>query len=103
DGRPGPRPSFEERVALIRRHWELLLEQDDEARAAVRFRRAAMYYGRPLGCGKRYRQRVTAVSARADVEALLEDLLARRLQVRRFADLAEQERVPVPSGPIGHW
>lgn len=103
EGRPAPLVRFEDRVALIRRHWELLVEQDGEARAAIRFRKAGVWYGPALKASREYRRRVGTAASRADVEALLEDLAAGRLRARSRDGKDPAPRVPVPSGPISQW
>jgi len=104
DGRPEPpAPSFEERVALIRRHYALLLAEDGEARGTVRFRRAAVWYGPALRASREYRRRVTSVLTPACVERLLEDVLAGKLRARSHDGKHGEPRVPVPAGPVDRW
>ncbi len=103
-GRPGPEPSFEDRVALVRRHFALLVEQDGEARAPIRFRRAGVWYGPALRASREYRRRISNVATTADVERLLEDLAAGRLRARSHdGGRASAPRVPVPAGPVDRW
>lgn len=96
-----PGPSFEERLALARRHYECLVELDGERRATLRFRRAGVWYGPALGATKEYRRRVSAVASRAEVHAIFDALEAG--EMRRRDGAREEMRVPVPSGPIDVW
>jgi nifR3 family TIM-barrel protein len=103
-----PGPSFAERLALARRHFELLFELDGEHRACVRFRRAGVWYGPALGATKEYRRRVGLVRSRAEVEAIFAELEAGGMRRRRRDGALDERagddvRVPVPSGPIDIW
>src|SRR5207248_507508 len=99
DGTPPPRPGIDERLALIRRHYELVIEQDGERRATLRFRRAGVWYGPALRLSKEYRRRVSIVATRADVERLLDDVASGALRQRLRPGAGGEPRVPVPAGP----
>jgi tRNA-dihydrouridine synthase B len=100
-------PSFEERLALVRRHYDLLEEMDGERRAVLRFRRAGVWYGPALAATKEYRRRVSTVSSRAEVHAILDALAAGKMRRRRrdgsIEAAGEALTVPVPSGPVDRW
>jgi len=102
-GVPAPVIGFQERVAFIERHFALLLEQDGEKRAAIRFRKAGVWYGSAIRASREYRRRVGTASTAADVASIIEDLLAGKLQARRREGQDDEPRVPVPMGPISHW
>ncbi len=108
-GRPAPEPKFEERLALVRRHYELLCALDGEPRATVRFRRAGVWYGPALGATKEYRRRMGLVRSPAEVHAILDAVASGELRRRHRdgsiddAPRPDELRVPVPSGPIDVW
>jgi nifR3 family TIM-barrel protein len=103
DGTPAPRPGIDERLALIRRHYDLLVDQDGEHRATIRFRCAGVWYGPALRLSKEYRRRVSVVATRADVEHILDDVASGKLRQRLRPGAGGQPRVPVPAGPVDRW
>jgi nifR3 family TIM-barrel protein len=107
-GKPALEPSFEARLALVRRHFDLLADLDGEPRAVVRFRRAGVWYGPALGAKKEYRRRMGLVRSRAEVYEVLDRVASGELRSRNRdgsfeAARADDFRVPVPSGPVDLW
>ncbi len=70
-----PEPSFAERVAVMRRHFERYVEFYGEAQGSVLFRKVAPWYARRFGPAKVFKQRIITIASRADFEAALEEYL----------------------------
>jgi nifR3 family TIM-barrel protein len=117
-----PEPTFEQRVAVMTRHLDRMIEVFGEAHGCRMFRKVAPWYARRLGPARFFNQRAVQVSTRAEFLRLLADYRAWRepfldengeLQPRfRPSPLAtsfssepqEMPRdVPVPKGPVERW
>jgi len=111
-------------LEVMRRHFERYCEFYGEAKGARFFRKMAPWYARRFGPAKQFRQRIVAITSRADFEAVLADYRKWRakfcdergdlLPKYRAAPLAVSfrrgpgeavrgEAVPVPKGPIETW
>jgi nifR3 family TIM-barrel protein len=117
-----PEPIFDERLAVMRKHFERYCEFYGEERGAVFFRKVAPWYARRFGPAKRFRQGVVKISSREDFEGVLRDYLPWRA---RFCDengelpakyapaplassfMEEGEcapaAIPFPKGPVDRW
>ncbi len=120
-----PEASFEERVRVLRRHFERYLEFYGEEHGARLFRRVAPWYARRFGPSKPFKQAILGIRSAADFERALTDYIAWRA---RFCDEAGQllpkfqpdpmiasfmrdpddpvfsrEAIPVPKGPVENW
>jgi nifR3 family TIM-barrel protein len=118
-----PEPPFDERMRVMCRHLDLMIDVFGEALACRMFRKVAPRYSRGFGPAKLFNRRVVQVSTRAEFQAVLEEFLEWRGQfldglgrlkpryqpaplVASFmADLgAEQaDQIPVPKGPVETW
>jgi len=125
NGESGPEPSFDERIRVLRRHFDLMLEVFGENRGCLMFRKIAPWYAKRFGPAKPFNKRVVQISSRADFEAVLSDYLEWREQfldgngelrpnyrpgpmTASFMDeeLPEHVRrgaIPVPKGPVEVW
>jgi tRNA-dihydrouridine synthase len=118
-----PEPTFEERVRVMCRHLDLMIEVFGEAHGCRMFRKVAPWYGRRFGPVNEFNKHVVLVSTRAEFL----DVLARyRCWREPFLDpdgelkprfrpppmtasfmqapgAAPQRHIPVPKGPVEVW
>jgi nifR3 family TIM-barrel protein len=121
-GEQMPEPAFEERVRVMCRHLDLMIEVFGEEPGCRMFRKAAMWYAKRLGPAVEFRRRVAALGSRADFDAVLSAYRAWRAQfcdeggnlkpkfrppelVASFMRGAGNapDVLPVPRGPIERW
>lgn len=119
-----PDPSFEERIRVMRRHFELMLEVFGEEHGCRMFRKVGPWYSKQFGPANVFNKGVVLISSRADFDQLLEKYISWRrqfldesgeLQVKfRPAPLASsfmedepavarRTAIPVPAGPVDLW
>ncbi len=122
-----PEPDFEERVRVMRRHLDRMVQVFGEERGCRQFRKAAVWYARRFGPAAEFKRRVALLSSRAEFEEILDGYRRWRAQFldeqgrlrARFqpaplsplggstAAVAEAEpepaAVPVPRGPVELW
>jgi len=118
-------PGFDERVGVMRRHLDLMVEVFGETRGCVMFRKIAPWYAKRFGPANEFKKRVAHLSHRAGFEEILADYRRWRaafldeegnLKPRyQPAPLASWFRsgeadepngsagVPVPKGPVEFW
>jgi nifR3 family TIM-barrel protein len=121
-----PEPGFEERVRVMRRHFERHCEFYGEAHGARLFRKVGPWYARGFGPSKLFKQRVIMISSRSDFEKALAEYLAWRapfcdvrgellpkyrpeparasfLDPDAGSDPSGRGSIPVPKGPVEVW
>lgn len=120
-----PDPKFLERVRVMRRHFDLMIEVFGEERGCLMFRKVAPWYAKRFGPVKMFNKRVVQISTRKDFELTLSDYLDWRDQfVDSDGELIERYRqspmvptfmqdgespetgrkhIPVPKGPVEIW
>ena len=118
-----PEPSFEERVRVMCRHFDLMIEVFGETLGCRMFRKVAPWYSKRFGPANEFNKRVVLVSTRADFYEVLENyrrwrqpfldengnLQARFQPVPMVAsfmqepDAAPASHIPVPKGPVEVW
>jgi nifR3 family TIM-barrel protein len=119
-------PGFEERIRVLRRHFERYCEFYGEARGARLFRKVAPWYAKRFGPAKPFKQRILSIESKADFEAALSEYLAWRsafcgpsgelLPKYRPAPMSPafadgeteapafaRDAIPVPRGPVETW
>jgi len=119
-------PAFEERIRVLRRHYELMVEIFGEERGSITFRKVAPWYAKRFGPVKPFNQAIVRISSKADFERVVEDYLEWRKQftdergellpryqlppmVASFMQEEDEHRqtqrkaIPVPKGPIDVW
>ena len=115
-------PSFEERVRVMRRHLELMVQVFGEEFGCRMFRKVAPWYSKRFGPANVFNKRVVQISSRAEFEKILEDYTAWREQFldeegelkpnyrpaplfSSFMEPASAQRaaIPVPKGPVEVW
>jgi nifR3 family TIM-barrel protein len=67
-----PEPGFEERMRVMCRHFELMIEIFGEVHGCRMFRKVGPWYARRLGPSHEFNRGVVRISSRADFDALLE-------------------------------
>lgn len=128
-GERPPEPPFDERIRLMRRHLDLMIEVFGEGRACLMFRKVAPWYARRFGPASVFNKRVVRISTRAEFEILVEEYLRWRAPfcddrgelLPRFRPpplspsflsaeddeahprAATRESLPVPAGPVEVW
>jgi nifR3 family TIM-barrel protein len=120
-----PEPSFAERVRVMCRHLDLMVEVFGEELGCRMFRKVAPWYAKRFGPCHEFNKRVVRISARAEFLDVLENYIRWRqqfldetgeLQPRfrpppmiasfmRESELAspQREQIPVPKGPVEVW
>lgn len=118
-----PEPSFAERVRVMCRHLDLMVEVFGEELGCRMFRKVAPWYAKRFGPANEFNKRVVHVSTRAEFLEVLANYQRWRQQflddrgelLPRFAppemvasfmrDPAStaREHIPVPKGPVEVW
>src|SRR5712691_2081883 len=116
-------PSFEERVRVMCRHLDLMVEVFGEPHGCRMFRKVAPWYAKRFGPANEFNKRVVLLSSKAEFHELLERYLRWRQQfldetgqlkpnrrpppmVASFMEQpasARREQIPVPKGPVEVW
>jgi nifR3 family TIM-barrel protein len=119
-------PRFEERVRIMSRHLDLMIEVFGEELGCVMFRKVAPWYARRFGPANGFNRRVVRISSRGDYDRAMEEYLGWRAQfcddrgelLPRFEPLplstapglqgksppaSTRSNVPVPAGPVEVW
>ena len=118
-----PEPAFAERVRVMRRHLDLMIEVFGEDLGCRMFRKVAPWYSKRFGPCHEFNKKVVLVSNRAGFEEILTNYIRWREQfldangelLPRFApapmiasfmrepDSVTREKIPVPCGPVEVW
>jgi tRNA-dihydrouridine synthase B len=118
-----PEPSFSERVRVMCRHLDLMIEVFGEEHGCRMFRKVAPWYAKRFGPVSAFNKRVVLMSTRAEFREILEQYSQWReqfldengeLQPRycpgpmvasfmREPAIATRESIPVPKGPVEVW
>lgn len=75
-----PEPSFAERVRVMSRHLDLMLEVFGEKQACLMFRKVGPWYAKRFGPANEFNKRVVRLNSRAEFHDLLENYLRWRAQ-----------------------
>ena len=124
-GKLPPEPSFNERLGVLRRHFELMTEVFGEDRGCVMFRKVAPWYAKRFGPVKPFNKAIVQIDSPDDFERVLADYLEWRTQftdeegrlLPQFepaplgASSTQEEEpgtevrraIPVPKGPVEVW
>ncbi|MDB6019088.1 MAG: dusC 1 [Pedosphaera sp.] len=118
-----PEPSFEERVRVMCRHLDLMVEVFGESLGCRMFRKVAPWYSKRFGPANEFNKKVVTVSTRAEFLELLAKYTEWRLQfldehgqlkpnyrpqpmVASFMQepaVVARQQIPVPKGPVDVW
>ena len=115
-------PPFEERIRVMRRHLDLMIQVFSEELGCRMFRKVAPWYSKRFGPANLLNKRVVTISTRAEFNAIVDDYVGWREQFLdengelkpnyRPAPLfssfmepasAQREAIPVPKGPVEVW
>jgi tRNA-dihydrouridine synthase len=118
-----PEPTFAERVRVMCRHLDLMIEVFGEKQGCRMFRKIAPWHARRFGPCREFNKRVVQVSTRAEFHDVLENYTRWRQQfldgngelqprfrppplVASFMQgpvPSRREQIPVPKGPVEVW
>ena len=118
-----PEPAFAERVRVMCRHLDLMIEVFGEELGCRMFRKVAPWYAKRFGPCHEFNKRVVQISTRAEFHDVLENYICWRQQfldgngelLPRFQPAPmvasfmrepaaiQREQIPVPKGPVEVW
>ena len=118
-----PEPSFEERVRVLCRHLDLMIEVFGEQHGCRMFRKVAPWYAKRFGPANVFNKKVVTLASRAQFFEILAEYVRWREQfldatgklkpnyappplVASFMQepsAAQRDQVPVPKGPVEVW
>ena len=119
-----PEPPFSERIRVLRRHLDLMIEVFGEGLGCRMFRKVAPWYSRCFGPSHEFNKRVVRISTREEFNGILEDYIRWRRQfldergellprfrpapmvasfLRDEPAAARREKIPVPKGAVEVW
>ncbi len=117
-----PEPAFDERVRILRRHFDLMVEVFGEEHGCRMFRKIAPWYAKRFGPANEFNKRVVRISSRAEFDAVLADFRRWRTQfLDEHGELKPKFRpspmvasfmqpggpapaqIHVPKGPVEKW
>jgi tRNA-dihydrouridine synthase B len=120
-----PEPSFAERIRIMRRHLDLMIEVFGEELGCRMFRKVAPWYAKRFGPCHEFNKQVVQVATKTQFDELLENYIRWRQQfvdehgellprfrqppmVASFMRETEpastrREQIPVPKGPVEVW
>jgi nifR3 family TIM-barrel protein len=118
-----PEPDFDERVRVMCRHLDLMVEVFGEELGCRMFRKVAPWYSKRFGPANEFNKKVVLLSSRAQFYELLDAYRKWRLQfldehgrlkpayhpppmVASFMQepsVAQRREIPVPKGPVEVW
>jgi tRNA-dihydrouridine synthase B len=118
-----PEARFEERVRVMCRHLDLMIEVFGEEHGCRMFRKVAPWYAKRFGPANEFNKRVVQISSKTEFQEVLASYLRWRQQFldengelkSRFAPppmvatfmqepgVTKREHIPVPKGPVEVW
>lgn len=101
-GQYDPPGDFDERLQLLKRQFEYVIELRGTDRAVPFFRKMAHWYLKAMRVPPVLRNKCQQVQTAAEFLAVLDDVSARGPAVGTRRDLPEMQ-IPVPAGPNANW
>ena len=118
-----PEPRFEERIRVLCRHLELMIEVFGETHGCRMFRKVAPWYSKRFGPANEFNKKIVTLSSRAEFYEILDNYQKWRRQfMDENGDLksqyqpapmvasfmqepasAQRSAIPVPRGPVEVW
>ena len=102
-GEAGPAATYVQRLAFMRRHFHLLVEDRGERFGCLLFRKVANWYCRVLHPGRVIQQQLVRIGSAAEFEAILAQIRVLKAHLLAQACPEPQACVAVPQGPIERW
>jgi len=122
-GRLEPEPDFEERLQLMRRHLDLMVEVFGEEHGCRMFRKIGPWHSKRFGPANEFNKRIVKLSSMAEFHVILDDYRQWRLpfldedgrlkpryrpspvtaSFMREPGAAGRAEIPVPKGPVEVW
>lgn len=116
-------PAFDERVRVMCRHLDLMVEVFGEEHGCRMFRKVAPWYSKRFGPANEFNKKVVGISSRSEFHEILERYRQWRRQfldetgqlkpgyrpppmVASFMqepEVAQRRQIPVPKGPVETW
>jgi nifR3 family TIM-barrel protein len=116
-------PGFDERVRVMCRHLDLMVEVFGEEHGCRMFRKVAPWYSKRFGPANEFNKKVVSISSRSEFHEILERYRQWRRQfldesgqlkpgyrpppmVASFMqepEVAQRRQIPVPKGPVETW
>jgi tRNA-dihydrouridine synthase B len=123
DGDVPPEPPFAERLRVMSRHLDLMVEVFGEELGCRMFRKVAPWYAKRFGPAAEFNRHVVRISTRQEFHTVLENYLRWRQQFldengelkQKFQPppmvasfmlepgVANRQHIPVPKGPVEVW
>ena len=120
---PLPEPSFDERIRVLCRHFELMVHVFGDVHGCRMFRKVGPWYAKRFGPANEFNKRIVQLGSRVEFYQILESYLNWRKQfldengdlkpayrpgpmVASFMpqpDVAHRQQIPVPQGPVEVW
>jgi len=97
-GQLPPEPAFAERIRVMDRHLDLMIEVFGEALGCVMFRKVGPWYAKRFGPASLFNKGIVRISTRADYAALVKTYVEWR---RQFLDEAGELLPKYSSRPMG--
>jgi nifR3 family TIM-barrel protein len=108
-----PEPTFDERLAVMRRHLDLMVEVFGEDIGCRMFRKVAVQYSKRFGSASEFNRRVVKLNTRAgfdDIITAYRQWLAKFMEnpdnlkrSHKLRTLEEISTITVPKGPNALW
>lgn len=118
-----PEPSFDERIRVMCRHLDLMIEVFGEEHGCRMFRKVAPWYSKRFGPANEFNKRIVRLASKADFDEILANYKKWRAQfldergelqpryqlapmIASFMqepDVVRREQIPVPKGPVEVW
>ena len=112
-----PEPAFGERVRVMCRHLDLMVEVFGETHGCRMFRKVAPWYSKRFGPANEFNKRVVQLASKPEFHKLLADYIAWREQFLDdsgellpayrpqplVSSFMQRESSPVPKGPVEIW
>ncbi len=123
-GEPPPDPAFEERISVMARHLDLMVEVFGEETGCQMFRKVAAWYARRFGPASEFKRQIVLLKTRAEFDRILDAYrawrapfldehgeLLPRYRPRPLAvpppendeEVRSADAIPVPKGPNEWW
>ncbi len=106
-GDESPEPTLDERLAVMRRHLDLMVEVFGESMGCRMFRKVALQYSRRFGPSKEFDKRIVRLQTRAEFDEIVAAYRQWRAQFldknQRLRPRYQPRPLAVPAGPNELW